>query len=220
MDARHLGCWNLSRSWYQVQQLRVPKPGIALPRPPRLLFASGTYHVTARGNNGDDIFRDDNDRATYLQLLAKAASETAVRILAYALMSNHLHLVVHTPAPNLHVLIHRAHRPYAAGFNRAYGRSGHLFGSRYHSKTVLDDSQLLETTRYIHLNPVVAGLVRRPEDFPWSSYRSYITPHHDYQLVDPGPVLDLLARVRGSACAAYEAFVLSALTVPGTVNVG
>src|SRR5207249_6369497 len=61
---------------------------------------------------------DLNDRATYLQLLAKAASETAVRILAYALMSNHLHLVVHTPAPNLHVLIHRAHRPYAAGLDR------------------------------------------------------------------------------------------------------
>src|SRR5437879_9878800 len=195
MDARHRGCWNLSRSWYQVKQLPLPKPGSPMSRPPRLLFASGTYHVTARGNNGDDIFRDDNDRATYLQLLTKAASETAVRILAYALMSNHLHLVVHTPAPNLHVLIHRAHRPYAAGFNRAYGRSGQLFGSRYHSKPVLNDSQLLETTRCIHLNPVVAGLVRCPEHFLWSSYRSYITPHPDHELVDAGPVLDLLAQI-------------------------
>src|SRR5947208_14031618 len=171
MDARHLGCWNLSRSWYQVQQLRVPKPGIAMPWPPRLLVARRTYHVTARGNNGDDIFRDDNDRATYLQLLAKAASETAVRILAYALMSNHLHLVVHTPAPNLHVLIHRAHRPYAAGFHRAYGRSGHPFGSRYHSKPVLTGSQLSETTRYIHFNHVVAGLVQLPERCFWSRRR-------------------------------------------------
>ena len=190
-----------------------------MPRRPRLFFAGGTYHVTARGNNGDDIFRGDNDRATYFQLLAKAVGETAVQILAYVLMSNHLHLVVHTPSPNLHLLIHGVHRPYAAGFNRTYGRSGHLFGSRYHSTLILDDAQLLEETRYIHLNPVRAGLVRRPEDFSWSSYRSYITPQADDELVNTNPVLALLALERERACAAYEEFVLSALAEPGTENI-
>lgn len=193
---------------------------ISLPRRPRLLFAGGTYHVTARGNNGDEIFRNDCDRATYLGVLARAVGVTGVRILAYVLMPNHLHLVVQTPTPNLHVLIHRTHRQYVVGFNRAYGRSGHLFGSRYYSKPVLDDTQLLETTRYIHLNPVVAGLARRPEDFPWSSYRSYITPEADGEIVNPGPVHDLLALTRRHACAAYERFVLSALEVPGAGNIG
>lgn len=191
-----------------------------MPRPPRQLFAGGTYHVTARGNNGDDIFRADHDRATYLALLAKAAGVTAVRVLAYALMPNHLHLVVHTPTPNLHILIHRTHRTYALSYNRECGRSGHLFGSRYYSKPVRDDTQLLETTRYVHLNPVIAGLVRSPEDFPWSSYRSYIDPQADSTLVDPGPVHDLLALTRGHACAAYQRFVLSALEVPGAGNIG
>src|SRR2546428_6041212 len=110
--------------------------------------------------------------------------------------------------------------PYATGFNRTYGRSGHLFGSRYHSTLILDDAQLLEVTRYIHLNPVRAGLVRRPEDFSWSSYRSYITPQADDELVNANPVLSLLALERERACAAYEEFVLSALAEPGTENIG
>jgi REP element-mobilizing transposase RayT len=197
----------------------VPRDGgKSVPRRPRLLFAGGTYHVTARGNNGGGIFRDDHDRVNYLQLLANAARMTDARILAYVLMSNHVHLVVQTPAPNLDVLIHGAHRPYAVGFNRRYGRTGHLFGSRYRSIPILDDTHLLEATRYIHRNPVRAGLVQRPEDFLWSSYRTYIKPQADGDLVDPGRVLDLLARDRKRGRTAYEKFVLSALEVPGTEN--
>lgn len=196
---------------------RVPRDGgKSVPRRPRLLFAGGTYHVTARGNNGDAIFRDDHDRVTYLQLIAKAARMTAARIFAYVLMSNHVHLVVQTPAPNLDVLIHGVHRPYAVGFNRRYGRSGHLFGSRYRSIPILDDTHLLEATRYIHRNPVRAGLVQRPEDFFWSSYRSYISPQADGDLVDPGPVLDLLARDRERGRAAYEKSCSRHQKLPGT----
>lgn len=82
-----------------------------MPRSPRLFVAGGIYHVTARGNNGDDIFRDDLDRSLYLQLLATANRVTAARILAYVLMANHIHLAVQTTAPNLYETIHRTHRP-------------------------------------------------------------------------------------------------------------
>lgn len=167
--------------------------------------------MTARGNNGEDIFRDDLDRSLYLQLLVKAASVTIVRILAYVLMANHIHLVVQTTAPNLHETIHRVNRPYAVRFNRRYGRSGHLFGSRYHSALVLNDIYLLEVTRYIHLNPVRASAAKRPEEYLWSSYRNYMQPGSEDGLVDVRPVLELLACDRPRACAAYEKFVVAAM---------
>lgn len=184
-----------------------------MPRSPRLFVADGIYHVTARGNNGDEIFRDDLDRSLYLQLLATAARATSAHILAYVLMVNHLHLAVQTTAPNLYETMHRAHRPYAARFNRRYGRTGHLFGDRYHSKPVIDDPYLLETTRYIHLNPVRAGVAKLPEDHPWSSYRCYVRAQDGDSFVCSSPVLQLLASDPVRAGAAYEEFVLAGLPV-------
>jgi len=182
-----------------------------VPRSPRLFVADGIYHVTARGNNGDEIFRDDFDRSLYLQLLATAARATAARILAYVLMINHVHLAVQTSAPNLYETMHRAHRPYAGRFNRRHGRTGHLFGDRYHSKPVIDDPYLLETTRYIHLNPVRAGVARHPADHPWSSYRCYVQAQDGNGFVCTGPVLQLLASDPVRAGAIYEEFVLAGL---------
>lgn len=182
-----------------------------MPRSPRILVADGTYHVTARGNNGEAIFRDDLDRSLYLQLLAKAVSVTMVRVLAHVLMTNHVHLVLQTAAPNLSDAIHRVNSAYAVRFNRRHVRTGHLFGSRYHGTLVVDDTQLLEATRYVHLNPVRAGVTRRPEDYPWSSYASYVRPRSEEGLVDPRPVLELLANNPRQARAAYEKFVLDAV---------
>jgi len=180
-----------------------------MPRKPRPLLAGGTYHVTARGNNREAIFHDDRDRLLYLQLLAWGAIVTSARMIAYVLMTNHVHLIVQTSAPNLDKTIHRIHRPYAAQFNRRYDRVGHVFASRYHSALIIEDSYLLEATRYVHLNPVRAGVAPRPEDFPWSSYRWYLQPQRADGLVDPRPVLALLGDdVEGNGVA-YERFVRS-----------
>ncbi len=178
-------------------------------RKPRLLVAGGTYHVTARGNNREAIFHDGRDRLLYLQLLAWAAIVTSARIFAYVLMTNHVHLIVQTSAPNLDKTIHRAHRPYAAQFNRRHDRVGHVFASRYHSAAISEDSYLLEATRYVHLNPVRAGVAPRPEDFPWSSYRWYLQPQRTDGLVDPRPVLALLGNDMERNGVAYEKFVRS-----------
>lgn len=192
-----------------------------MPRSPRLLVP-GTYHVTARGNNSEEIFLDDLDRSQYLELLTKAIGLMAARMFAYVLMDNHVHLVMQTTAWNLDGCIHRVHRPYAAYFNRRYGRTGHLFGGRYRSKPVVDDAHLLESTRYTHLNPVRAGIVRLPEDHSWSSYRRYVEPAVRDALVDPEPVLTLLAKDPDRSMAAYKEFVLAGVPArhPFTGEIG
>lgn len=190
-----------------------------MPRGPRLAFAGAVYHVVARGNNREDVFRDDVDRSLYLDLLARAKDSMGVRLLAYVLMSNHVHLVLQTLSPNIAGTIHRIHGRYAVRFNRRHGRSGHLFGSRYDSTPVQEDRHLLEVTRYVHLNPVRAGLVRHPLDYPWSSYREYVEPDARTRLVDPASVLEVLAHDLTKSRAAYREFVLTELApVPGTAN--
>lgn len=185
-------------------------------RPPRLAFAEATYHITARGNNGSDIFTDDYDRYAYLALLARCARAQMVRLFAYALMTTHVHLVLQTTAPNISQAIHVLHSPYANAFNRRHGLRGHLFEGRFRSKLVGDDAYLLEATRYTHLNPVRAGAVKNPKDFIWTSYRAYITPYSQARqtVADIWPVLELFSADPKVSRPAYERFVLEGLTVP------
>lgn len=188
-----------------------------MPRPLRPAIINGVYHITARGNNGESIFVDDYDRYAYLALLARARLKM-VRIFAYGLMTNHLHLVLQTLAANISSIMHALQGKYAYSFNRRYQRRGHLFASRFYSKVIEDESQLLETTRYIHLNPVQAGIVRAPEDYPWTSYRYYVQPGISQTIVDPGPVLELISRNPARSSAAYERFVKDRLTKDPTAR--
>lgn len=178
-------------------------------REPRVIVAGGIYHIYARGNNKRNIFHDSVDRYWYIQLLAKCAREYASQLFVYMLMSNHIHLILRVKNPNLDKLVHSLHGPYAARFNRRHGLVGHTFASRYRSKLITEDVYLLNATRYIHRNPIRAGLVARPEDYPWSSYRYYVRRGHSEALVDPTPVLSLLSSDATRQCAAYEQFVLA-----------
>lgn len=185
-------------------------------RPPRPVFSGATYHITARGNNGEKIFTDDADRSAYLALLARALRTMAVRLFAYALMSNHVHLAVQTTQPNIPATVRWLHTCYAKHFNRRHGRINHLFGERFHSKVIHDDLYLLGITLYLHLNPVQAGLVSHPADYPWTSYRSYVI--HGPSLVDVRPVLEIFSQDLGRSRMAYARFIrdgLTRLTVTG-----
>lgn len=183
-----------------------------MPRPYRVAFAGATYHISARGNNGEPIFTDAIDRRKYLELLPALVHTMTVRILAYVLMTNHVHLVLQTARPNISEVMQRLHGVYAAYFNRRHGRRGHLFGGRFWNTVIDRDEYLLESTRYVHMNPVRAGLASRPDEYEWSSCRDYLSPKSGSPMVDPMLVIGLLSSNPGKARAAYAAFLRDSMT--------
>jgi REP element-mobilizing transposase RayT len=134
-------------------------------------FAINTiYHVTARGNNRDDIFLSDKDRETYLRLWRKYSQELGCDVYAYVLMTNHVHWLVRIGRVPISGVIHSIHSVYARIFNQANERVGHVFQGRFGSQVCMDDKYILSLCRYIHRNPLKAGLVENLSQYPWSSY--------------------------------------------------
>lgn len=149
-----------------------------MPRKPRQEVAGGIFHVYARGNDRNDVFLDATDRRRYLSLLGRNVRRLRWQLLAYCLMPNHIHLLVETPEPNLANGMHLLHSSYAQGFNRRHGRVGHVFQGRYGAVHVKTNAYFVTVVRYIALNPVTAGLVGLPGDWPWSSHRA-LAGHED-----------------------------------------
>jgi len=143
-------------------------------RPIRIEYPGAVYHVICRGNNRQAIFRDDADRKRYLEKLSFYCQEKNVDLLSYCLLSNHVHLLVETPEGNLSKMMQAFQTSYTVYFNKRHGRTGHVFEQRYKAMVVDKDNYLLQVSRYIHLNPVSAKMVERPQDFRWSSYGSYL----------------------------------------------
>lgn len=139
-------------------------------RPLRLEFAGALYHVTARGNRREMIFRDDLDRQRFLDLLGREAAQQGWLIYAYCLMGNHYHLLVETPEANLGRGMRRLNGVYTQAFNRRHGLVGHVLQGRYKAILVDRDAYLRELCRYVVLNPVRAGLTDDAAHWPWSSY--------------------------------------------------
>ncbi len=140
-------------------------------RPPRNAPAGGIFHITSRGNRRQPIFLDDRDRERFIELLAAVVKRFGWRCHAYCLMGNHYHLVIQTPKENLSQGMHRLNFLHAQWTNTRHDVDGHLFEGRFRSRIVESTYQLMTLTRYIALNPVAAGLCRKPGDWPWSSYR-------------------------------------------------
>jgi REP element-mobilizing transposase RayT len=141
-------------------------------RPLRLQFAGALYHVTARGNAREAIFRTTADYERFLELLEQVLSRYGWVCHAYCLLGNHYHLIVETPRANLAAGMRHLNGVYAQAFNRAHRRVGHVLQGRYCAVLVEKERHLLALSRYVALNPVRAGLCRAPADWPWSSYRA------------------------------------------------
>lgn len=144
-----------------------------MPRHNRQKSSSGVYHVMMRGINREPIFHDDDDRRHFLGFLIRARLLDAFDLYAYCLMINHVHLLIHERSDDISRTMKRINSRYAGWHNRKYDRVGPLFQGRFKSLNVEDDRYLLSVLRYIHLNPVKAKLVEAPENFEWSSCRSY-----------------------------------------------
>ena len=143
-------------------------------RPLRITYSGAFYHVTTRGNEQKDVFWSKADREKFLVYLASAVTRYEAVIHAYCLMSNHYYLLLETPTGNLTEIMHHINGAYTTYFNVKRKRFGHLFQGRYKALLVEADAYLAQLSRYIHLNPVRARIVARPEGYAWSSYRSYI----------------------------------------------
>lgn len=142
-------------------------------RPLRIELPDAVYHVTSRGNAREPIFLDSTDRLALLNVLGLALERFDAAMLAYCLMGNHHHFVLHTRQANLSRLMRHVNGVFTQRFNRRHGRVGHLFQGRFKAILVDRDRYLLELCRYVELNPVRAGLVAAPGDWEWSSYRAH-----------------------------------------------
>lgn len=140
----------------------------------RIEFEGAYYHITARGNERKAIFKDSIDYEAFIEMLGKARKKYKVIICCYVLMPNHYHIVIGTPGGNLTKAMKHIQTEYAMYYNRRHRRSGHLFQGRYKALIIDKDRYLLELSRYIHLNPLRARIVRRLEEYPWSSYPEYV----------------------------------------------
>jgi putative transposase len=147
-----------------------------MPRLPRLQVGGAVYHVFTRAARDGLLYRDEIDFQIFLLQIGRVVKQLRWICRGYCLMPNHYHLLVETPEPDLAAGMHRINGQYAITFNRRHGACGHLFQSRYGSVLVQTESHFLEEHRYLALNPVRAGLCRRPEDWPWSSYGAMFGP--------------------------------------------
>lgn len=140
-----------------------------MPRLARNVFPTLPHHVTQRGNRREDVFFTDDDRLIYLEWLAFYCKKYDVAILAYCLMTNHIHLVL-TPQTEegLQQVLKPLHMRYAQHINKIKGWTGHLWQGRFFS-SALDDAYTGATIRYVERNPVQAGMIEKAEDYPWSS---------------------------------------------------
>jgi putative transposase len=145
-----------------------------MPRPPRIQVAGGFYHVTTRGNRDQVIYQDAGDRTSFDRRVAKNTELYGWRVISWAQMTNHYHLFIQTPEPNLSEGMHRLNSLHAHWFNDVHNVEGHLFERRFRARLIERDSYALVCLRYIALNPVRAGLCERPEEWQWSSFAATI----------------------------------------------
>jgi len=146
-----------------------------MPRRPRLDAPGAVHHVWMRGVDRRDLFRDDADRRVFFARLSTVLPEERVACFAWVLMTNHVHLVLRTGRRPLARAMHRTLTAYAGHFNARYGHEGHVFDRRFGSRRVDDDGDLRNLIRYVHRNPVSAGLVRSIAAlarWPWSGHRA------------------------------------------------
>ena len=143
-------------------------------RPLRIEYPGAFYHVTSRGNERKTVFQSNRDREKYLFYLESAHERYGAVIHVYCLMGNHYHLLLETPRGNLSKILHYINGAYTTYFNVKRSRSGHLFQGRFKGILVDKDEYCKELSRYIHLNPVRAGMVKAALEYQWSSYRYYV----------------------------------------------
>lgn len=172
----------------------------------RVQLDQANWHVTARGARRLLLFHDDADYKVFYGMLGDSCRHAEMELIADCLMSNHFHLSLGGGTRQLTACMHRLNRAYSGYHNDRYGLSGHAFEQRYYGEPIPGEFLLKRVVRYIHLNPVRGGLVTRPENYPWSSYRRMISAPRQALAEAERKVLQLFDADLGRAQEAYRSF--------------
>jgi REP element-mobilizing transposase RayT len=159
-------------------------------RPNRIQFSGACYHIMLQGNNRQDIFMGNQDRRYFLSLMKAYKERYDLKVYAYALMANYVHLLIETGEPNLSKVMQGFNTAYTKYFNQKHNTIGHVFQGRYKALLVDKENFLLELTRYIHLAPVRDGLREKPWRYQWSSCPAFVEAEAREPMVDSDMVLD------------------------------
>ena len=160
-----------------------------------------------RGRRGEPVFRGRRDYSSFVDLLKETSEAWNVRVAAYCLMPNHYHLLLQTPEANISRCMRHIDGVYTQRFNRRHDCDGPLFRGRYKAILVDADRYLLELVRYIHRNPVSAGLTERLDSYPWSSHKGYLSRAKTWDWLHKDYVLEMLARKEADRLRLYREFV-------------
>jgi putative transposase len=177
----------------------------------RIEYPGAVYHVKSRGNQKQPIFLSDDDRRLFLACLGDAHEKFAAIIHVYCLMTNHYHLMVETPHADLSRIMHLINTRYSIYLNAKHGRCGHPFQGRFKATVVEAELYAQVLSRYIHLNPVRAGIVGLPQEYEWSNFREYVKLRREPPWMSTALVLSLFGGRPERASDLYAEFVLSAI---------
>ena len=177
-----------------------------MPRVAREKSESGIYHVIIRGANRQEIFHDEEDKLRFLETLKKYKTDAEMKVYGWCLMGNHVHLLLKEGKEDLSITMKRLGVSYVWFYNLKYKTTGHLFQDRFKSEKVETDEYLLTVIRYIHQNPVKAGIVERSEEWIWSSCPAYYGEAYPEGLLDGDFILSLLSQDKNSAIELFKEF--------------
>ncbi|MFW6357385.1 MAG: transposase [bacterium] len=175
-------------------------------RPLRIEYPGAWYHVMNRGRRGEGTFVDRQDFFSFVELLKRLVETFRVRVSGYCLMPNHYHLLMQTPEANLSRAMRHLNAVYTQDFNRRHGTDGALFRGRFKSILVEEEYYLLGLVRYIHNNPLKAGLVEDLSQYPWSSHHGYLSSAKKWSWLYKEPVLSQFGDDPGQAVSAYRRY--------------
>ena len=182
-------------------------------RPLRIEYEGAFYHVIARGNESKEIFTDKHDREKFLDYLKQQVMKYGIEIHSYCLMNNHYHLVIETPEGNLSKAMQFLQTSYSVFYNNRHERKGHLFQGRYKAKLVQADVYLQQLSRYLHLNPERAKMIKNCEEYKWSSCQYYVGKKKAPGWLKVDFILDMFSEVKEKAYENYKEFIKSEQTI-------